>query len=166
MAPKPGIAVIVPKDTIAYHLHSKFVYVKPAGTYEQAIEVAQQEFPDELGDIPCDRISLSLHTKLDSGVHDVRISESAWPAIVGSPHRSPSGLKVIDIHVKPLPPRRQSTPDSDHTPSPPRSKRLRRSPSPYPFLDTTSTSQSWFSKLFSSTRSPELKASARSRPRL
>lgn len=146
MSPKPGVVDIVPKDTIAYHLDSKFVYVKPPGTYEQAIEVAQQEFPEELGNISGDRISLSLHTRLNCGAHDVRISGSAWAAVVGSPYCYPSGCKVIDVHVKP-PPLTEVVSTPERLPSPSRSK-WHRSPSPYPYLENES--RSWFARVFGS----------------
>ncbi|KAJ7874841.1 hypothetical protein B0H14DRAFT_3437625 [Mycena olivaceomarginata] len=76
-------------DYITYRYANRLVYVRPATTYEIALDIAQKEFV-ELTDIPRD-------PHLEPRV--VRISESAWFAAVA---RQLCG-GVIDIIVVPDP---------------------------------------------------------------
>ncbi|KAJ7076856.1 hypothetical protein B0H15DRAFT_790174 [Mycena belliarum] len=69
-------------DYITYRFANRLVYVKPAETYEMALDIAQKEFV-ELTDVPRDRISLNTVATLNRETpRVVRISESAWfPAV-------------------------------------------------------------------------------------
>ncbi|KAJ7039095.1 hypothetical protein C8F04DRAFT_1255257 [Mycena alexandri] len=84
-------------DYITYRFANRLVYVRPAQTYETALDIAQKEFI-ELAAIPRERISFNTVATLNrQEPRVVRISESAWVAAVA---RQLCG-GVIDILVSP-----------------------------------------------------------------
>ncbi|KAJ7729498.1 hypothetical protein DFH07DRAFT_849945 [Mycena maculata] len=86
-------------DYITYRFANRLVYVRPASSYEIALDIAQKEFI-ELADVPRDRISFNTVATLNrQEPRVVRISESAWFAAVA---RQLCG-GVIDILVTPDP---------------------------------------------------------------
>ncbi|KAJ7188629.1 hypothetical protein C8R46DRAFT_1341334 [Mycena filopes] len=86
-------------DYITYRFANRLVYVRPAQTYETALDIAQKEFL-ELAKIPRERISFNTVATLNrQEPRVVRISESAWVAAVA---RQLCG-GVIDILVAPDP---------------------------------------------------------------
>ncbi|KAF7375868.1 hypothetical protein MSAN_00001200 [Mycena sanguinolenta] len=69
-------------DYITYRYANRLVYVRPAATYEIALDMAQKEFA-ELADVPRERISFNTVATLNrQEPRVVRISESAWLAAV------------------------------------------------------------------------------------
>jgi len=86
----------VPADIITYRLDVKLVYVRPADDYQQALDYAQKEFPDELASIPRDHISFHIDAKMNGVTLSVRISESAWVATVARLLRG----EIINIVVR------------------------------------------------------------------
>ncbi|RDB25429.1 hypothetical protein Hypma_007551 [Hypsizygus marmoreus] len=90
----------VPADIITYRLGCKLVYVKPADNYEQALDFAQKEFPEELANVSRNRISFTIMANMNGERKVVRISESAWVAAVARLLRG----EVIDVQVRPLAP--------------------------------------------------------------
>ncbi|KAJ6495705.1 hypothetical protein C8R47DRAFT_1318501 [Mycena vitilis] len=86
-------------DYITYRYANRLVYVRPAQTYESALDIAQKEFV-ELVDVPRERISFNTVATLNrQEPRVVRISDSAWFAAVA---RQLCG-GVIDILVTPDP---------------------------------------------------------------
>ncbi|KAJ7449350.1 hypothetical protein B0H11DRAFT_1877785 [Mycena galericulata] len=82
-------------DYITYRFANRLVYVRPAPSYEIALDIAQKEFM-ELADVPRDRISFNTVATLNrEEPRVVRISDSAWFAAVA---RQLCG-GVIDILV-------------------------------------------------------------------
>ncbi|KAJ7894564.1 hypothetical protein B0H13DRAFT_1524114, partial [Mycena leptocephala] len=85
-------------EYITYRYANRLVYVGPARTYEAALDIAQKEFA-ELANVPRDRISFNIVATIKKESHFVRISQTAWLALV---MRQQSG-GVIDIFVLPDP---------------------------------------------------------------
>ncbi|KAJ7153754.1 hypothetical protein C8R46DRAFT_912308 [Mycena filopes] len=84
-------------DYITYRLANRLVYVRPAQTYQTALDIAQDEFA-ELAKIPRERISFNTVATLSrQGARVVRISESAWVMVAA---RQLCG-GVIDILISP-----------------------------------------------------------------
>jgi len=144
-------APTVPADIITYRLGDKLVYVRPADSYEQALDFAQKEFSDELSQVSRDRISFTIVATMNGERRAVRISESAWVAAVARLLRG----EVIDIQVRPPP---QSADSKDQPPqylevpqlprmyrSTPPSPNSSRSPSPSSRSDRGS-SRPWFGR--------------------
>ncbi|KAG6861161.1 hypothetical protein C0995_003170 [Termitomyces sp. Mi166 len=142
----------VPADIITYRLGSKLVYVRPADDYEQALDYAQKEFPDELAELERSRISFHISAKMNGHSQSVRISASAWPAAVARLLRG----EVIDVCVRPplaidsdskyaAPPQYLEVPQSHYSVSVPSSP-LRRSPSPSLSTHSEKTKRSWFGR--------------------
>ncbi|KAF5380532.1 hypothetical protein D9615_004722 [Tricholomella constricta] len=141
----------VPTDIITYRCGSKLVYVRPADSYEQALDFAQKEFPEELAELPRDRIFFNISAKMNGEHKQVRISESAWVAAVTRLLRG----EVIDVCVRPeprdtkseLPPPQylevpqRSLRQSSSAPSSPQNRS--REPSPTP---SDKGSRSWFGR--------------------
>jgi len=83
---------------IMFRFEDKAVYVKPAHTYEQALDSAQREFAQELSQISRNRITFTVDIKMKKDKRcAVRISPDAWAATVAQ-LRSGS---IVDIQVKP-----------------------------------------------------------------
>ncbi|KAJ7690730.1 hypothetical protein B0H17DRAFT_1064659 [Mycena rosella] len=86
-------------DYITYRFANRLVYVRPAQTYEIALDIAQKEFV-ELAAVARDRISFNTVATINrQEPRVVRISESAWFAAVA---RQLCG-GVIDILLTPDP---------------------------------------------------------------
>ncbi|KAH0588747.1 hypothetical protein H2248_004553 [Termitomyces sp. 'cryptogamus'] len=145
----------VPTDIITYRLNSKLVFVRPADDYEQALDYAQKEFPDELAELDRSRISFYINAKMNGDrLQSVRISASAWPAAVSRLLRG----EVIDVCVYTpptvrhsdskdvAPPQYLEVPQLYHSTSVPSSPR-RRSPSPSCSVHSEKTKRSWFPRL-------------------
>ncbi|EAU91477.1 hypothetical protein CC1G_01966 [Coprinopsis cinerea okayama7 len=96
----------VPADIITYRHNFKLVYVKPAETYDKALDIAQQEY-EELSSVPRHRIGFSVTSTFNGQRQPVRISESAWSSAVGRLLRG----EVIDIIIR-------ADPDGKHSPPP------------------------------------------------
>ncbi|KAJ7714939.1 hypothetical protein B0H14DRAFT_3522858 [Mycena olivaceomarginata] len=124
-------------DYITYRYANRLVYVRPATTYEIALDIAQKEFV-ELTDIPRDRISFNTVATLNrQEPRVVRISESAWFAAVA---RQLCG-GVIDIIVVPDP----NSPPNTRASAPSTPARSRQSS---PSANSTkSVKRSWLPRL-------------------
>ncbi|KAG6816580.1 hypothetical protein H0H87_004880 [Tephrocybe sp. NHM501043] len=111
----------------------------------QALDYAQQEFPDDLAGVPRDRIEFYSYTKVEGERRVVRISEFAWVPTIARLLRT----DVVDICIKPVPsdnkesapPCYLDVPKVDTSASVPSSPK--RSSSPLP---TTRRPRSWFGK--------------------
>ncbi|KAL0564917.1 hypothetical protein V5O48_017118 [Marasmius crinis-equi] len=97
-----------PPPIITYRIGEKLVYVKPAHTFADAVELAMAEFPDELDGIPSRRITFTASATLNGEKRAVRISESAWP---GATERMLRG-EVLDVVVLPEPDKKDMDMDS------------------------------------------------------
>ncbi|RXW21910.1 hypothetical protein EST38_g3928 [Candolleomyces aberdarensis] len=89
----------VPADIVTYQHQNKLVYVKPADTYELALDIAQKEFPEELANIPREKIGFAVLSEfVGEGKQrlPVRISESAWPSAVARLLRG----EIIQIYIR------------------------------------------------------------------
>jgi len=86
-------------QVVTYCHDKKFVYVKLAENYEQALDIAQQEFADELRNVRRDRISFSLRVKYtgEKSTCSVRIPATTWPAAF----KKRPLYAVLDVHVQP-----------------------------------------------------------------
>jgi len=84
-------------DVITYRLGTKLVFVGLADNYQQALDLAQREFPEELRHIPRNRISLGIQATLAGVRRSVRISESAWAPTAARLLRG----QVVDVQVRP-----------------------------------------------------------------
>ncbi|TEB38487.1 hypothetical protein FA13DRAFT_1726164 [Coprinellus micaceus] len=89
-------APVHPVDIITYRHKEKLVYVKPADSYEVALDLAQKEF-EELSYQARDRISFSVMSTYGKGERcPIRISESAWPSAVSRLQRG----EIIDVDMR------------------------------------------------------------------
>ncbi|KAG6920165.1 hypothetical protein DXG01_004932 [Tephrocybe rancida] len=137
----------IPTDIIIYKMGDKFVYMRPADDYEQALDYAQKEFPDELRGVTRDRIELYTIGKVDGQRQLVRISADAWTPTAARLMRG----EIVFISIKPLPsttkdgevapPQYLEIPPLHFTSSTPPSPK--RTPSPLP---TARRSRSWFGR--------------------
>ncbi|KAF9262927.1 hypothetical protein L218DRAFT_1037234 [Marasmius fiardii PR-910] len=84
-------------EYITFRIGDKLVYVQPAETYEAAIKLALQEFPEELGGISPHRITFTKTALLNGEKIPVRISESVWTTVL---KRLFSG-EVVDVGIAP-----------------------------------------------------------------
>ncbi|KAJ3536013.1 hypothetical protein NMY22_g6228 [Coprinellus aureogranulatus] len=83
-------------DIITYRHKKKLVYVKPAETYELALDIAQKEF-EELSYEDRGRIGFSVMSTFGKGERcPIRISESAWPSAVSRLLRG----EIIDVFLR------------------------------------------------------------------
>ncbi|KAF4620668.1 hypothetical protein D9613_000816 [Agrocybe pediades] len=77
------------------------VFVKPAESHREAITIAQKEF-DELANVTQDRIAFTVEEKQqekNAERRHVRISESAWPAVITKLSQG----AIINVVVRPNP---------------------------------------------------------------
>ncbi|KAF8897082.1 hypothetical protein CPB84DRAFT_1781521 [Gymnopilus junonius] len=88
-------SVSLPGDLIIFQYEQSCVFVKPAESYQDAIDVARKEF-DELVHIPPDRLAFTLEEN-SSGKRSIRISEGAWSTITS---KLPQG-SVVNILIRP-----------------------------------------------------------------
>lgn len=103
------LAPISPPDLITYRLGSKYVYVAPAPNYEDALDIARKEFPEELRHVQRNHITFNVSLRTSRGDdRTVRISESAWAPAMARLLRG----DIIDVGVY--------TPPSDKIEPPPR----------------------------------------------
>ncbi|KAF5345285.1 hypothetical protein D9758_008418 [Tetrapyrgos nigripes] len=84
-------------DIITYRLDDSLVYVKPPTDYNEAIDLAIKEYPDELLDLARHRISFTIQATMNGTRRTVRISESAWEETVYKMVRG----EVISIEILP-----------------------------------------------------------------
>jgi len=74
------------------------VYVTPANDYEQALDFAQNVFPEELRYIKRDQISFSVQSSSAQRTPQAaRIASMAWTVVVGSL----KPYEIVDLHVQP-----------------------------------------------------------------
>ncbi|GLB39884.1 hypothetical protein LshimejAT787_0703940 [Lyophyllum shimeji] len=85
-------------DIVTYRLGSKLVWVRPAQSYQEAIDFAQKAFPLELADVSPHRITFSIAGEEDGERYTTYISESAWVSVM----RMLMQGEVIDLDVDPL----------------------------------------------------------------
>ncbi|KDR75737.1 hypothetical protein GALMADRAFT_140348 [Galerina marginata CBS 339.88] len=116
-------------DLITFQYEGSCVFVTPAQSYQDAINLARKEF-DGLCDIPSSRIALSLEDN-SNGRRQIRISEGAWTAVASKLPRGAIITIVIrpEVDIKP-PPQYLEVPERNH--SVPRSRShndIRRIPS-------------------------------------
>ncbi|KAH9955855.1 hypothetical protein BC827DRAFT_1116149, partial [Russula dissimulans] len=85
-----------PPDILAYCYRSRMVFVVPAETYDQAIDLAQESFP-ELRGVERGRIRLEVRVVLSGNPpgrrQSAEIGRSAWPAVVAALTR----FEVVEI---------------------------------------------------------------------
>ncbi|KAL0581329.1 hypothetical protein V5O48_000705 [Marasmius crinis-equi] len=139
----PRITTTSTPPIITYRIGEKLVYVKPANTFADAVELAISEFPEELDGIPTRRITFSASATLNGEKRAVRISETAWSDATKRMLRG----EVLDVMILPesdrkdmdLPPRYLDVPQDggrllcscrsapgSRAPSPTPSKKLER----------------------------------------
>jgi len=85
-------------DVLTYSYASRMVYVAPGQNYDEAIDIAQQSFP-ELRDVDRDRIRLEVRVVLSSQQErkKAEISRSAWSAVVTTLAR----FEIVEVRVAP-----------------------------------------------------------------
>ncbi|KAN0114195.1 hypothetical protein V8E52_006993 [Russula decolorans] len=88
----------VPANVITYSYASRLVYVATAETYDDAVDLAKESFP-ELKDVERQRIRLEVHVMLkDQQVRKTaEIGRTAWPFVVPSLAR----FEIMEIRVAP-----------------------------------------------------------------
>jgi SHS2 domain-containing protein len=82
---------------LTYELNGERVYVTAAHSYEEALDVAQKAFPDELQNISGDRIIFSMETDVESNNH-TRITDMVWSEIIANVRQ----YTAIEVIVKPI----------------------------------------------------------------
>ncbi|RPD61723.1 hypothetical protein L227DRAFT_464018, partial [Lentinus tigrinus ALCF2SS1-6] len=83
-------------ELLAYRYNGQTVYVVPAETYEQAIDLAQDVFP-ELVDIARERISICVNGTIGKQAGHIRIAPIAWSVVV----LKLSSFEILDVVVQP-----------------------------------------------------------------
>ncbi|KAH9016267.1 hypothetical protein EDB85DRAFT_2278794 [Lactarius pseudohatsudake] len=85
-----------PPTVLTYSYNSKLVYVSPGESYEQAIEFAQEAFP-ELRDVDRSLIYLEIRVILKNQAErpTARIHQTAWSPVV----TTLSQYEIVEIHV-------------------------------------------------------------------
>jgi len=77
----------MPPDILTYRYDSRMVYVLPAETYDKAIDLAQETFP-ELRDVERNRIHLEVRVVLTRSSNEHRqtaeIGRSVWSVVVST----------------------------------------------------------------------------------
>ncbi|KIY63225.1 hypothetical protein CYLTODRAFT_146047 [Cylindrobasidium torrendii FP15055 ss-10] len=81
-------------DIVTYRFQQTLVYVRPELSYDDAIAVAQTEYP-ELSATPKEKIMFKIEASMNGKRQPVRISRSAWASTLGKMLRG----EVIDIEV-------------------------------------------------------------------
>ncbi|KAI0292558.1 hypothetical protein BC826DRAFT_896352, partial [Russula brevipes] len=85
-------------DILTYCYDSRMVYVVPGETYDKAIDIAQESFP-ELKDFDRERICFEVRVVL-SNQHERRTAEigrTAWSVVVGTLAR----FEIVEIRIAP-----------------------------------------------------------------
>ncbi|KAH9969445.1 hypothetical protein BGW80DRAFT_1117798, partial [Lactifluus volemus] len=82
-------------DILAFSYDSSLVYVTPGESYDQAIESAQDAFP-ELRDVDRDLICLEVRVIVNNQTQHkrARISRTAWPVVL------PTLVRYEIVHVR------------------------------------------------------------------
>lgn len=115
---------------------------------QQAIDVAQKEFPEDLGNVPRHRIIFTIQATMNGTKRAVRISESAWTSTVSRMLRGEViDIEVVDDRKTDPPPRYLEVPDSKEIPE--YSRRTRSTPSSRassPAGRSERNSKSWFGR--------------------
>jgi len=84
-----------PPAILTYCYNSKLVYVTPGESYEQAIDFAQEAFP-ELGDVDRSLICFEVHVVLKQGERKVaQIGRMAWSPVVANLAQ----YEIVEIRV-------------------------------------------------------------------
>jgi len=83
-------------DILTYSYASRMVYVAPGQNYDEAIDIAQESFP-ELREVDRDRIGLEVRVVLSNQQErkKAEISRSAWSAVVTTLAR----FEIVEIRV-------------------------------------------------------------------
>lgn len=116
---------------------------------QDALDVAQKEFPEFLKSIPRERIGFYMHADVGRQRHRVRISESAWASTIARMQRA----EIVDVSTRPdgnsekdAPPEYLSLPEEQPTSTlllPAHSNPSSRAPSPTPSTGNKNP-RSWF----------------------
>ncbi|KAI0249245.1 hypothetical protein BJV78DRAFT_1229291 [Lactifluus subvellereus] len=91
-----GNVVRNPPDILTYCYGSKMVYVTPGDSYEHAIDLAQEAFP-ELRDVDRDQIGLEVRVVVShqSERRTAQIGRTAWPVVLTTLAR----FEIVEVHV-------------------------------------------------------------------
>ncbi|KAI9462611.1 hypothetical protein F5148DRAFT_1213109 [Russula earlei] len=94
----PCITSRNPPDILTYCFATRMVYVTPGETYDQAIDIAQESFP-ELNDVERSRIGLEVRVVLSNQGERkaAEIGRSAWSAVI----RTLAQFEIVEIRVAP-----------------------------------------------------------------
>ncbi|KAF8260489.1 hypothetical protein EI94DRAFT_1706245 [Lactarius quietus] len=90
-----------PPTVLTYCYNSKLVYVKPGESYEQAVDFAQEAFP-ELKDVDRSLIYFAVRVVLSNPHTErkmARIGRMAWAPVMADL----SQYEIVEIHVEPPP---------------------------------------------------------------
>ncbi|KAI0301570.1 hypothetical protein B0F90DRAFT_1628468 [Multifurca ochricompacta] len=111
-----GDVLRIPADILTYCYCSRMVYVTPGESYEQAINFAQEAFP-ELRNIDRDLICLEIRVVFNNQKErkTAQIGRMAWSAVVATLAR----YEIVEIRVS-------SSPAQPATEPPPYTSRSRR----------------------------------------
>lgn len=105
----------VPPSLLTYCYDSKLVYVTPGESYEQAIDFAQDAYP-ELKDVDRNLICLEVRVVLNNQVErkTARIGRMAWAPVVATLAQ----YEIVEVHVA-SPPAASPAPKPSVTQPPP-----------------------------------------------
>jgi len=119
------------------------VYVTPAENYEQALDFAYSVYPEELKDVPRDRVSFSIKIFMQGEPRTSRIGPMAWNVVVATLAQYEIILVEIQSDEPPHYYSSSSAPDHEKSLRPP--SHHRRTPSPSP--SKKGGARSWIEKL-------------------
>ncbi|KAL5521761.1 hypothetical protein ACEPAF_2509 [Sanghuangporus sanghuang] len=86
----------VPAELVTYSLNGEMVYVEPARDYEQALDFAQNVFP-QLVEISRTRIGFLVNVRVNGALRKVRIAPMAWPRVL----QSLATYEIIELSILP-----------------------------------------------------------------
>ncbi|KAI5824106.1 hypothetical protein K523DRAFT_285602 [Schizophyllum commune Tattone D] len=86
-----------PADIITYRYKERLVYVTPEKDYQAAVDMAIQEYAEELAGVPRESIYFYTMANMDGQRRAVRIGRSAWPRAMEKLVRG----EVVDIAIRP-----------------------------------------------------------------
>ncbi|KAH9956182.1 hypothetical protein BC827DRAFT_1271114 [Russula dissimulans] len=89
-------AIALPPDLITYSYDSRTVYVATGATYDRALDIAQDTFP-ELRDVERHRIRFVVRVMLgrENEYKTAEISRRAWPVVITTFAR----FAIVEIRV-------------------------------------------------------------------
>jgi len=87
------------------------VYVTPAEDYEQALDYAYSEFPEELNGVSRDRVRFSIKVLVDGKVRSSRIGRMAWKNVLATLTR----YELINIDLQSDEPPQYASDEKDIT---------------------------------------------------